>query len=74
MVIHPLKAARESCGFSKQELARRLGLTSTSQIVAWENGMTIPDDTHAGKLAIALIFDSAQEVQRLCQEWIDHKC
>jgi len=75
--IHPLQQAREACGFTQRQLAMKLGLpgngnkSTVTQISYWECGLKIPSYDQAKRLAEVLIFDSAEEVQQLCQEWYD---
>lgn len=47
-----LKMHRKMMGYKQKEVARLLGLYSTSPLSEWENGITIPSSRYLIKLSI----------------------
>jgi len=47
-----LRKFRKAVGFSQKEVAKRLGLESTSQISRWEKGICLPSLLNIFKLAL----------------------
>ncbi|MEN6520072.1 MAG: helix-turn-helix transcriptional regulator [Armatimonadota bacterium] len=46
-----LKRCRKECGLSQKEVARILGLESSSMISRWEKGVSLPETLNALKMA-----------------------
>ncbi|MBI2842112.1 MAG: helix-turn-helix transcriptional regulator [Armatimonadetes bacterium] len=60
LVCNRLKRYRRERGLSQKDVARALGLSSSSIVSRWENGTCLPDTTNA--LRLAALYRSCVDV------------